>query len=310
MFTLAHLSDPHLGPLPDPSSMELASKRVLGYLNWRANRSSRSRPRIVHDLVADLMAQTADHIAVTGDLTNLALDAELPRAAQWLATLGPAHKVSVIPGNHDAYVPGALSKALLAWQPFLTGDDPDNGSPFPYLRCRGDIAIIGVCSARASGPFMATGYFDETQAEHLRDLLVSAAREKLFRVVLIHHPPVREKGGWFRRLIGASRFRAVVREAGAELVLHGHTHRDQRHWIDGPDRRVPVIGVPSASAAPGGHRPAARYNLFVIGETSDNRHITHIERGLSSDGEIRELSRTTLGDPANQPHQAGNETHT
>jgi len=37
-FTLAHLSDPHLPPLPEPRASELAGKRVFGYLNWRRNR--------------------------------------------------------------------------------------------------------------------------------------------------------------------------------------------------------------------------------------------------------------------------------
>ena len=32
MFTLAHLSDPHLAPLPAPRIADLASKRVLGWL--------------------------------------------------------------------------------------------------------------------------------------------------------------------------------------------------------------------------------------------------------------------------------------
>src|SRR4051794_28797914 len=33
-FTLAHLSDPHLPPLPAARLRDLASKRALGYLNW------------------------------------------------------------------------------------------------------------------------------------------------------------------------------------------------------------------------------------------------------------------------------------
>ena len=73
MFTLAHLSDPHLAPLPAPRWRELIGKRVTGYINWQRRR------RFIHDadvlakIVADLKAQAPDHIAVTGDLTNIAL---------------------------------------------------------------------------------------------------------------------------------------------------------------------------------------------------------------------------------------------
>ena len=45
MFTLAHLSDPHLAPLPAPRWSELIGKRVTGYINWqRSGASSTSAP--------------------------------------------------------------------------------------------------------------------------------------------------------------------------------------------------------------------------------------------------------------------------
>ena len=75
-FTLAHLSDPHLAPLPKPRLVELAGKRVLGYVNWTRNRHKYQRREVLDALVADVRAQTPDHIAVTGDLVNLALEAE------------------------------------------------------------------------------------------------------------------------------------------------------------------------------------------------------------------------------------------
>ncbi|MBC7583853.1 MAG: metallophosphoesterase, partial [Tardiphaga sp.] len=37
-FTLAHLSDVHLPPLPQPAIGELLGKRMLGYINWKRNR--------------------------------------------------------------------------------------------------------------------------------------------------------------------------------------------------------------------------------------------------------------------------------
>ena len=55
-------------------------------------------------LVADLKARTPDHIAVTGDLVNLSLPSEFVAARAWLDALGNPRDVSVVPGNHDAYV--------------------------------------------------------------------------------------------------------------------------------------------------------------------------------------------------------------
>src|ERR1700728_1431369 len=75
-FTLAHLSDPHLPPLPAPRLRELAGKRALGYLNWKRNRYKFHRRDVLDALVSDIRSQAPDHIAVTGDLVNLALEAE------------------------------------------------------------------------------------------------------------------------------------------------------------------------------------------------------------------------------------------
>ena len=73
MFTLAHLSDPHLAPLPEPRWSELIGKRVTGYINWQRKRRFIHDPAALAAIVADIKAQTPDHIAVTGDIANIAL---------------------------------------------------------------------------------------------------------------------------------------------------------------------------------------------------------------------------------------------
>lgn len=272
MFKLAHISDPHLGPLPDPKLLQLFSKRLLGYLNWQRNRSRIMGGNHLEQLVGDLKNQSPDHIAVTGDLVNIALPLEISGARAWLEDLGLPDDVSVVPGNHDAYVPGAVRKARAAWWPYMCADDALNAphektrseATFPYVRRRGDIALIGVTTGRASGPWFATGRVGTHQSRRLQTVLESLGQEGLFRVVMLHHPPFRKATGWHKRLSDASRVRAVIKRAGAEMILHGHTHIDSFEEIEGPGGPVPVIGVPSATSAPGGHKPAARYNLFSI----------------------------------------------
>ena len=104
MFVLAHLSDPHLAPLPTPNPIELLSKRGLGYLNWLRKRRRIHRPDVLAAIVADLKLQGADHVAITGDLLNLSLTAEFARSRNWLDALGPSRDVTFVPGNHDSYV--------------------------------------------------------------------------------------------------------------------------------------------------------------------------------------------------------------
>lgn len=286
MFVLAHLSDPHLGPLPRVRARELASKRVLGYVNWRRGRMHALAGPVLAGLIDDLIAQRPDHIAVTGDLVNIGLPGEIVAAREWLEAFGPPGHISVVPGNHDAYVPGVLGKALAAWAPYFTGDGhpPHGPARFPYLRRRGNVALIGMSSARASAPFMATGHVDTATLPLLHDELARAGREGLFRVVLIHHPPTPNATAWHKRLVGSGRVRAVIRKVGAELVLHGHTHLDSMVAIEGPHGSVPVIGVPSASNAPGGEKPAGRYNLFAIDGEPGAWRCRMTERGYKGPG--------------------------
>ncbi|TYC55841.1 metallophosphoesterase [Rhodobacterales bacterium] len=300
MFKLAHLSDPHLGPLPDPKLLQLFSKRILGYLNWRRNRSRIMGANYLEQLVEDMQAQAPDHIAVTGDLVNIALPIEIAGARTWLEEVGTPDLVSVVPGNHDAYVPGAIRKARQAWWPYMRGDGspevPADGkypeANFPYIRRRDDIALIGVTTGRASAPWFATGRVGSKQSRRLRTILEDLGREGLFRVVMLHHPPFKHATRWHKRLSDASRVRAVVKRAGAELILHGHTHIDSFETIDGPAGPVPVIGVPSATSAPGGKKPPARYNLFNIEKTNEGWSCRWEEHGFTEPSEPVSLLET------------------
>ncbi len=288
MFRLAHLSDIHLGPLPELSYRELASKRITGYINWQRNRKRAMFGDTLLRLVADMKAQRPDHVAVTGDLVNLATRKEIEGARLWLDDLGDPTWISVVPGNHDAYVPGALKRAYREWCPYLLGDGDarsHEGHKFPYLRVRGPVAVIGTSSAEATVPFFATGSFERRQALATARLLAKAKERGLFRVVMIHHPPIAGAAAWSKRLIGKQFFSKVVHDVGADLVLHGHTHLDTVHWLTGPGgEKVPVVGVPSASQNAGGEKPAARYNLFEIDGGPGAWTLTQRERGFRPDG--------------------------
>ncbi|WP_185983538.1 metallophosphoesterase family protein [Aureimonas mangrovi] len=286
MFRLAHLSDIHLGPLPQVSYRELVSKRITGYINWQRNRKRAMFGDTLIHLVADMKAQAPDHVAVTGDLVNLATRKEVEGAKIWLEDLGDPHWVSLVPGNHDAYVPGALNRAYREWHPYLIGDRYRNGMrKFPYLRVRDNVAIIGVSSAEATAPFFATGTFKRGQALATARLLRQTKEKGLFRVVLIHHPPISGAAAWSKRLIGKQLFSKMIRDLGAELVLHGHTHLDTLYWLGGPDdAKVPVVGVPSASQGAGDEeKPASRYNLFEIEGEPGRWSLAQRERGLRPD---------------------------
>ncbi len=292
MFTLAHLSDPHLAPLPSPRLGALMSKRVIGWLNWQRKRRLVHVRAVLDKLVADLKAQSADHIAVTGDLTNIALKEEFARARQWLNTLGTPEDVSVIPGNHDVYVNQGMAFALTQWGLYMGNDD--GTLSFPYLRRRGDLALIGLSSGVATAPFMATGRLGSAQLGKLATLLDAMKKEGRFRAVMVHHPPISQAKS-HKRLLDAAALKQVIAEHGAELLLHGHDHLAMLNWLAGPDGNgVPAVGVPAASAAPGMSHDAAAYNLYRIDGAAGAWTCEMIARGVNASGDIVEQKRVVL----------------
>jgi 3',5'-cyclic AMP phosphodiesterase CpdA len=298
MFRLAHFSDIHLGPLPELTYRQLISKRITGYINWHRNRRMSLNDDVLDEIVDDMLEQKPDHIALSGDLVNLALDLEIEVATAWLEDLGKPDNVSVVPGNHDAYVPGALGKACKAWGPWMLGDGarlPVTRHSFPFLRVRGPVAIIGLSSARATAPFMASGFFEERQGAIAARMLEETKAAGLFRVVMIHHPPVRGAAPAHKRLYGIGRFQKMMARYGAELVLHGHTHLPTIFQIPGRDHPVPVVGVAAAGQSIGGRTPAAQYNLFEIAGDPGEWDVTLIRRGtVVGPQPVTEISRQRL----------------
>jgi 3',5'-cyclic AMP phosphodiesterase CpdA len=296
MFTLAHLSDPHIGPLPRANFRELAGKRMLGWINWNRGRRDTHRMDILDQLLVDMHAQAPDHIALTGDVVNLALPGEYPAARAFLERVGPPDRLSVVPGNHDAYTKGGAVRLLSEFDPWMRGDKDgahpmDEAERFPYVRIRGQVALVGLSSAVPTAPFMATGKLGIRQCTKLRGILERLGHEGSCRLVMIHHPVRRQDAGPTAMLIDADRFAGVLRETGAELVLHGHIHTGRVHKTKGPKGPIPVVCTPSASAAPERARWPASYNLIGIDGSPGQWRIRMTVRGFASPGHPPEKLR-------------------
>lgn len=291
-FTLAHLSDPHLPPLPTPRFGDLAGKRALGYLNWTRNRHKFHRRDVLDALLADVQAHAPDQIAVTGDLVNLALAAEFEPARAWLESVGSPERVAVVPGNHDAYVRITRHRFAETFDDYLRGDAPGGGRPFPFLRRRGPLALIGVTSAVPTPPLMATGRLGPSQLDALGRILNELSAAPVFRVLLIHHPL--RSNSRVKRLTDLKPLLALLAKHGVDLILHGHDHVHSTIWVDGPGGAIPAVGVPSASAVAHGRYPAAAYNLFSIAREGAAWRCEQTVRGIDDGLRVRQLRQTRL----------------
>ena len=301
-LTIAHLSDVHLGPIAGFGPRYWNLKRLVGYANWLRNRRGVYQRAVLDRIVADLELRRPDHIAVTGDLVNIGLPGEHINALAWLQTLGPPEHVTVIPGNHDIYSRLRFEAGAGRWARYMASDaegarHTGEGAVFPFVRMLGSVALIGLNSAVPTPPLVATGRLGKDQLERLADLLDRVGRAGLFRLVLIHHPPLVGQASRTRALEDAAPLAAVLSRHGAELVIHGHNHHNMLAWCHSRVAPVPVVGAPSAALAlPYKGEPLARYNLYRI--EGPPWRIELIGRGLAEmDGPVVEIEHRRLTPP-------------
>lgn len=294
--TFAHLSDVHLPPMAAFPMRHWNLKRVLGWLNWQIKRRHVHRRAALDAIVADIRAQAPGHILVSGDLVNIGLPAEYAAARDWLAALGPPETVFMVPGNHDIYCADTAADGIAAWAARMASNEAGaaviagvtretgltpavrSGIAFPYVRIVGPVAVIGVNSAVPTAPGIAAGEVGSEQADMVAATLAALGRAGLFRLVMIHHPPLPGQASVRRGLADAERMADILAD-GAELAIHGHNHTITSVACG----RCTVEGVASASAARPLHdEPAARYNLITVaGEVGGPFEVRLETRGLA-----------------------------
>lgn len=268
-FRFAHLSDIHLPThLADGINPALlANKRFFSWLSWFTNRRKIHKKIVTDTHVREILESALDHIVVTGDLINLSLPNEYVRAEKWLQSLGSPQTVTAIPGNHDFVLDTpATQKNMARFAPFMQADKITDTGPalsFPFTKTRNNIVFIGLSTAIQTPIGWCSGILGRQQLADLRTILKQAGQDNLCRIIALHHPPAeahKPRGG----LEDREEFAAIIAEFGAELILHGHTHRPTMHRLDGPKAPVPVMGIASLSVWPNMGHPAGCWNEYEV----------------------------------------------
>ena len=269
MARIAHVSDPHLAPLPRPTLSELAGKRLSGYLSWTLKRHNIHLRPVLDLIVADVKRARPDHVALTGDLVNISLMAEYRQARAWLEDFGTPDWITLAPGNHDAYVHVPWESGPGLWQAYFESAPHRRETKatlagyFPLVRFRKSLAIIAVSTAVPTAVGIATGLLGEEQLERLAKVLADLRQRGFYRLLLIHHPPLRRLAPARKELLDGDRLRAVLEAEGTELVVYGHNHLHQRAEIASAHGPVHMIGIPSASQIEH-HGCTAAWNLYEV----------------------------------------------
>ncbi|GBD56185.1 metallophosphoesterase family protein [Gluconobacter wancherniae] len=259
--TLAHLSDPHLPP-PPVSWKEALNKRAISLASWKYHRRYVHLAQTCAALVHDISRSNVDAILVSGDLTNFGTPDEFAAAAEWLDAL--PRPALVIPGNHDCLVPQSRKVGLALWEKW-------SARSYPYVRIHNGVAVVGINSGIPTPPFMACGYVSLRQRKRLKTLLTNLGKRGFCRVVMIHHPPRRGLVRWGKSLLGMNKVAEILRSAGAEIVLHGHSHDATLTSV--PLSDIPLLGVASASLDDDRPLRRACWNHLAISPHENGWHI-------------------------------------
>jgi 3',5'-cyclic AMP phosphodiesterase CpdA len=298
VWVIAHLSDPHLSVPAVARPLALPLKQLLSYASWRRKRSQRHQRVVLDAVVGDLLRHQPHHLLVTGDLTHLGLPGECDQALEWLEQLAVAVPVSVIPGNHDCLVAADWSATVGRWDRFQQHRSPAAADRFPTFERVGPVALIGLNSAAPSAPLLADGRVGATQRAHLAELLRATGAAGLFRLVFVHHSPLRSGHAWRKRLRDADELTDVLFGAGAEMVVHGHGHAETQRVVPTSAGRLLVVGAPSASLV--GDRRAG-WNGYAIERLGGHWRVTvtahrcRAGRLVAEPATVQDLPRPALG---------------
>ncbi|MCA9714516.1 MAG: metallophosphoesterase [Myxococcales bacterium] len=278
-FRFIHCSDIHLLDLTGVRPWRFFNKRLTGGVNLALKRRRMHSDALFDQIIEHARARKADRLIVTGDLTNLALEAEFELVKRRLGEAGVA--VTVIPGNHDAYTKGSVRSRR--FETYLSGfmeGERASGADYPFVQRFPGVGLVGLSTAVATLPLFATGTLGDAQLGRLAKILDALKREGRARIVLIHHPVMPGVSKARHDLLDLAGFGAVIERHGAELILHGHEHKHIEGVLPGPEGPALVHGVGSGtclSLKPG--REGAFTYFEVAPGTIEKQH--YVWRGAS-----------------------------
>ncbi len=271
---LIHITDPHLSNLTGVRFSSLRGKRWSGYISWVKNRQKKYLPAILEQLTNAVIAENADQILLTGDLVQIGLKTEIAQAKQWLASLGAAGQVMLIPGNHDTYAKDSVDEVFNAWGNYLFQGHGNAGRGFPVVRDFGNLRLIGVSTACVTPIFMASGSLGSVQLEKLTEILQQCSDEGRLACLLIHHPPLPGMTKWRKALTDAKALKAVLQKNTPHLIFHGHLHHN-RELVWGDTRIYCTSAASSASDA--------SYRVVDIEDAEDHWTICSVLKSIALD---------------------------
>lgn len=302
MMRIAHISDLHVLSRTGAEWRSIVfTKRITGYTNLLLHRG-RVHRRAYLETVLAAVSRDVDHCVITGDITNLALEREYAEAKALLDAVARAVEVTVVPGNHDIYLPRIFHERRFPhyFGQFLHSDVPAlacdlPAGPYPCVKLRGPVAIVAVSSGVPRPPFIAAGHAGAEQLTALAAVLAHPEVARRTPVILVHHPPVdgRRRLTQLRDgLVDGAAFRRVLAPLARGLVLFGHLHVRVRCAVRTTAGSLHVVAASGAALDHADPSVRAGFNRYEI---DDEGRIETIEAYVL-DRSGRAFERTAIAE--------------
>jgi Icc protein len=224
MATIAQLSDLHL--VEDHYQQRPLSTRArLSCLSFGRPIAARERRDRVARALAEVRASGVDHLIITGDLTEDGSPCQFEVLAEVLADSHiPAERITLVPGNHDAYDAADNYQAALdgPLRPYAASSTIS--CPVVYR----DVTLVPVSTAFHQSLLRSAGAIAPEELETLQRLVCDRAFAGRPLVLVQHHPPGRHfvpAFQWVDGLLEHAVLSAMTLSTAHLHVVHGHTHR-------------------------------------------------------------------------------------
>jgi 3',5'-cyclic AMP phosphodiesterase CpdA len=225
MTRIVHLSDAHMLD-PRPSRTRSGWSMRVRFLSFGRPLDAAGRQLKLGRSLRTARRIGADHVVLSGDLTEIGTPGEFETLAECLHDSGiPPERITLVPGNHDLYTsPDAWRWALQG--PLAAFARTSAGEP-------GKMVDVGGATLM---PIDATFHQPVTRSAGvihpaILEAIERRASDRAFThrplVLVQHHPPFVRKTKawhWIDGLIGARRLMGLLEKFRHLFVMHGHLH--------------------------------------------------------------------------------------
>jgi Icc protein len=246
MRRIAHISDVHM---LDPHTKRSSARYRFATKAVSLGRpiDPRGRAQKLTRALAAAKASGAEHVVISGDLTELGDAKEFDHLADVLYAAGiPDDALTLVPGNHDAYTtPAAWRRALAG--PLRRWAGASAGEAGKVVERHG-FAILPIDTSCFQSIARSGGEFTRDAARAVESRLFDPAFRDKALILVLHHPPLAPQKNvvweWIDALRGSTHVLDLLGTHGRAQVLHGHLHRVVDRFLE-KVARTRIFGAPA-----------------------------------------------------------------